>query len=449
MNAMTVTNTLQDRMNIRTIVWPIFLEHLVRMSLMTVDVLMLARYSEAAVAAVGLTGHMIFFMVLTYMMVSSGSAVLIGQNLGADKKHEAAAYSQAGFNLSLILAALVGALFYFGTHFFVSLFQLEAQVAFYSEQYLLIVGTLSVGLSISIMLSTILRAYGHSKAPMVIQLISGVINVIGNYLALFPPFGLPETGVVGVALATVFSQVFSAIACWVVIKRNNIELTLRNIATWDTERLKGILKLGVPNAGEGLSYNFAQIVIMYFVAQLGTAALAAAAIAQTLSRFMFVFAMSIGNGAQILSSYFVGQGRASELKRRVHKYWLAGLVVSFSVAAFMAIFKNPIAGYFSVDAETQLLIGILLIASLVLEPARAINLIVIQALKGAGDVIFTVKLGIICMWGLGVLGAYVFGIHWAFGLMGIWLGVALDEWIRGIIMIVRWQREKWIGMKRV
>ncbi|WP_196159119.1 MATE family efflux transporter [Reinekea sp. G2M2-21] len=446
---MPLSASLDDKMNIRTIVWPIFLESVVRMSLMTVDVFMLARYSDDAVAAVGLTGNFIFFLMLTYMIVSSGTAILTGQSLGARNKPLAQQYAQAGFLLAVIMSGFVSLLFFFGVKYFIGFYDLEPQVEIYAIQYATVVGTLSIGMSLSILLSTILRAHGFSKSPMMIQMMAGVVNMVGNYIALFPPFGLPQTGVIGVGIATVTSQFAAAMVSIVLIKRHYIAFSVRQSLRSELVHLKAILKLGLPNAGEGLSYNFAQITILFFVAQLGTAALAATAIAQTLSRFMFVFSMSVGNGTQILSSYFVGQNRQSELKNRVHKYWMAGVTVSFSVAFIMMLARTPLAAFFSTDPDTQALIGLLIMVSVLLEPGRAINLIVIQALKGAGDVVFPVKMGIISMWGVGVLFAYLLGIHWAWGLAGVWLGVAMDEWTRGFIMIIRWQKEKWVGLKRV
>ena len=445
---MPITTALDTKMNIRTIVWPIFLESVVRMSLMTVDVLMLARYSDDAVAAVGLTGHFIFFLMLTYMIVSSGTAILVGQSLGGRQLRLAQQYAQAGFLLAILMSMLVSILFLFGVKYFIGFYDLEPQVETYAVQYATVVGTLSIGMSLSILLSTVLRAHGFSKSPMYIQMAAGVVNMAGNYVALFPPFGLPQTGVVGVAVATVSSQFVASMASLVLIKRHHIDFSVRQSLRSELVHLKAILKLGLPNAGEGISYNFAQITIMFFVAQLGTAALAATAIAQTLSRFMFVFSMSVGNGTQILSSYFVGQNRQSELKNRVHKYWVTGVTVSFSVACIMVLARTPLGAFFSTDPDTKALIAMLLIVSMLLEPGRAINLIVIQALKGAGDVVFPVKMGILSMWGVGVLFAYLFGIHLAWGVAGIWIGVAMDEWTRGIIMIIRWQKEKWVGMKR-
>ncbi len=86
----------------------------------------------------------------------------------------------------------------------------------------------------------------------------------------------------------------------------------------------------------------------------------------------------------------------------------------------------------------------LLFGSLLLESGRAFNLVFISALKAAGDVKFPVQMGILSMWGVGVVMSYVLGIHWGYGVLGAWLAVALDEWVRGLIMARRWHKQKWV-----
>jgi len=436
-------NALDQRMNIRTIVWPIFVESLLRLSMMTIDVLMLSRYSDDAVAAVGLTGSFIFFLLLTYTIVSSGSAIVMGQALGAQQQDDATAYAQSGLLLAILLSFAVGLVFFFASSSVVALYSLEPAAHQYAVQYLTIVGSLSIGMSVSILLAVVLRAHGFSKSPMMIQMLAAAINVCGNYLALFAPFGLPETGVVGVAFSTVVSQLIAAAAGFCVLIHQRVPFSLRNTFRFDLPRLTAILKVGIPNGAEGLSYNMSQITIMFFVAQFGTAALAAVAITQTVTRFTFVFAMSVGGGAQIMASYMVGQNRSAELKSMVHRLWVIGVAVSFGSALAMVLLRAPLAAFFTSDPATQTLIGLLILASLLLEPGRAINLIVLAALKGSGDVVFPVKVGVLSMWGVGVLLAYALGLHWSWGLVGIWVAMGLDECTRGLIMIHRWHSEQW------
>ena len=114
--------SIAQRMNIKTLVWPIFVEQLMRMSLMSIDVFMLTQYSQAAVAAVGLTGHFIFFLILSYSIVSSGGAVLIGQHLGANKPQQAQQYSQNSLLMSLVSSIVIGLAFYLGSPTFIHAF---------------------------------------------------------------------------------------------------------------------------------------------------------------------------------------------------------------------------------------------------------------------------------------------------------------------------------------
>ena len=70
-------------------------------------------------------------------------------------------------------------------------------------------------------------------------------------------------------------------------------------------------------------------------------------------------------------------------------------------------------------------------------------MIFISSLKGAGDVKFTVQIGILSMWGFGVFCAYILGLKIGIGILGVWIGMSLDEWIRGLIMSIRWKSRAW------
>ncbi len=70
-------------------------------------------------------------------------------------------------------------------------------------------------------------------------------------------------------------------------------------------------------------------------------------------------------------------------------------------------------------------------------------MVIIPALKGAGDIRFPVYVGMVFMWGIGVFFAYLFGIAFHWGLLGIWIALAMDEWIRGLVIFFRWHRGGW------
>src|SRR3569833_857790 len=98
-----------------------------------------------------------------------------------------------------------------------------------------------------------------------------VLNVLGNYIVLFGPFDLPVDGVVGVSLSTTFARLAGMIVlCLVLYKRVNGELPFRCLLNFPNFALVNILRIGLPSAGETLSYNMAQVVVTYKNTQLGT-----------------------------------------------------------------------------------------------------------------------------------------------------------------------------------
>lgn len=83
-----------------------------------------------------------------------------------------------------------------------------------------------------------------------------------------------------------------------------------------------------------------------------------------------------------------------------------------------------------------------------LEIGRATNLVVINSMRAAGDVKFPTYLGMASMWGVSVVGGYILGIAFDLGLVGIWIAMAMDEIVRGIVVLIRWIHGGWRG-KRV
>jgi putative MATE family efflux protein len=424
--------------------WPIFVEQLFRISLLSVDVFMLSFYNEKAVAAVGLVGQLSFFIQLIYFMVATGSSIHIAQNLGAKKTREAGQFALASIALAICLAVCLSIVVCLGADPVLKCYKLEAQVHKYAWQFLFIYGAGSLITALCIVQGVILRSHGHSRDPMIINIIANVINVIGNACFIFGPFGVPKLGVVGVALSTVASQVFVCICLATRLKsRHDMELPFREIASIPFKVYRKILSVGVPTVGENLSYTIGQIIILRMVSAMGTDSLAAFVYAMTILRFVHAASIAIGNGTQIKVGYYVGAGRPQDAYHRVYRYFLIGVCLSFLLVVAVKIFQVPLVSLLTKNPGIITLVSGIFWVSLVLEPGRNFNVIIIPALKGAGDVRFPVYMGMIFMWGVGVLLAYVFGIVLGWGLWGVWIAMASDEWVRGTIMLFRWKNGKW------
>ncbi len=439
----TTDSSMTKRMGILTLTWPIFIETTLRILLGVSDVFMLSGYSDNAVAAVGLTSQLTFFLIIISMMASSGGNILISRYNGAGNHQGSAQVAVICVCLSTAIGLLLGVLAFFGASPVLSLYSLAPAVEQYALEYLLIAGTGIITISLGITFSTILRCHGYAKQPMLINLITGLGNIAGNYCVLYSPFGLPVYGVAGVATVTVVCQLIAAIAMWYMIRRQGIAVPLLQFRQIEKRLYKKTIKLGMLNAGEMLSYNVSQMVMIYFVTQMGTASLTAYTYALNITRLSFTFALSVGQATQIQTGYYMGKQWFSDITERVQRYFVAGLAVSTTVTVLFALFRYDIVAIFTNNPEIAALTAGLMIGSIVLEMGRVANLIIISALRGAGDMAFTVKVGIFSMWGIGVFCAWLFGVQFAFGVIGIWLGTATDEWFRGMIMLRRWRSANW------
>ncbi len=440
--------TILDRTQIPLLklAWPIFVENLLRTSLMSVDTFMLSRYSQKAVAAMSLVNQFGFFIQLLYTMAAIGASILISQNLGAGNRRQAGLVGIGSLSLIVGLSVALSAVVAVGTPPILGLYNLDPEVALYGRQFLVIYGGLSFFMAFNIGQASILRAWGHARDPMLVNITALVLTVTGNAFCLFGLFGFPILGVVGVASSTVASQVVACVMYALIIRRRKeIELPFSQVTRVPASVYKSVIAVGVPTAGENVSYNVSQIVILAMVARVGTETLAAYGILISVLRYVFMTGISIGSAGQIKVGYFVGAARQEEAQGRVYRYFATGFLVSLAGVLAIYVFRRPILGVFS---ASETLIGIastVLIVAVVHEPGRNFNTIINPALKGAGDVMFPVIFAMIGNWCVGTFGAWLLGVRFGLGLTGVWIAMCTDEWCRGILMLLRWRSGAWKG----
>lgn len=432
------------RMSIVELVWPLFVENILRTSLMSVDTFMLSQYSAKAVAAMSLVHQYVFFILLIYMMVSIGASILIAQCLGAGKREEAGRVAVASLILVAGVSVVLSLVVVLGARPLLAAYHLDPEVELYARQFLLIYGGLSTFTALNVGQASIVRAWGYSRDPMVVNVVALFITVAGNALCLFGFWGFPVLGVPGVAASTVLSQVVAcALFAVIMQRRKEIALPLGTLAKLPRSTYRAVLAIGVPTVGENLSYNVSQIVILSMIARLGTTSLTTFGILLAVLRYVFMPGVSIGSGTQIKVGYLVGAGKHDLAQARVYRYFAVGFLISLAAMLVVAAARRPILGVFSANPEVLGLAGSVLLVAVFHEPCRSVNTIVIPALKGAGDVRFPVYVGIVSMWGVSVLGAWFLGIRLGLGLLGVWLAMAADECLRGAIMLLRWRSGAW------
>lgn len=432
------------KLSLFAITWPIFIEILLHMLMGNADTLMLSQYSDHSVAAVGLSNQLLQVIIVMFGFISTGASVVVAQYLGAAKDKQSSEVAVMAIAVNFVFGLVLSlVLFTFGKTF-LGWMNTPTELMDEAYSYLIIVGGFSFVQAVIMTIGAIIRSYGFTRDAMNVTIFMNILNVIGNYFFIFGPFGFPVLGVEGVAISTTVSRLIGLIVIlYLLNKRVPGKLPFRALFSLPSTYLKNLLQIGLPAAGEHLAYSLSQMVITFFITMLGTEALTTKVYAFNIMMFIFLFSVSIGEGTQIIVGRLIGSKDNEKAYHTCLRSLKYAMGISFLMAIIVAIFANRLLSIFTDDTGIIAAGAALLYLTIILEPGRSFNLVVISSLRAAGDARFPVYLGMLSMWGISVPLAYFLGITMDMGLFGIWIAFIADEWIRGLLMLWRWRSRIW------
>ncbi|MCI3918660.1 MATE family efflux transporter [Paenibacillus sp. TRM 82003] len=433
-------------LNLFLLTWPIFMEITLFMLMGSADTFMLSAVSDEAVSAVGVANQFVFLAILILEVVANGAAIVVAQYIGARRPEEAAKVAGIAISLNLVLGLGVSAAFLLLGGPVLRAANLQGEMLAMAETYLGIVGGWLFLQALINTLSSIIRTHGFTRETMYVSLGMNVLNIAGNYALIFGHWGFPEMGVAGAAISTAVSRgVAFLVFFWLLYRIMEVRIKLRYYVSLTKEYVQKILKVGVPSALEQVTYHACQSVFLYYVTFLGAEQLAARQYTMNITHFIFLFSAAIGMGTAIIVGRLIGADRKEEAYYRVWKSLRWGLVITVIVGVVFALIRVPLVDIFTDDPAIIELASGLILLSLILEPGRCFNLVIINALRAAGDAKITVYMGFISMVGISLPLGYVLTFQLGLGLAGVFLAIAADEWIRGIAMYFRWKSRAWEG----
>ena len=425
---------------------PMFVEMFLNILLNNIDTVMLSHYSENAVGAVGNANQVMFMMIILFNIIATATSVVVAQYLGAkqyDKMNRI-------YTLAIVVNLFVGIILSTGL---VALKQVLMNLLHVSEEMmpdaLLYINIVGGGLFLqacyNVMLQ-ILRCNGHEKVGMHISLIINLINIAGNYMFLYGPLKFLNLGVAGVAVSTVVARVVALIVAITFFYAAKIgRISLKLLAPFPGKLLAEMVKIGLPSAGENLSYNLYQMVLLSFINSMGNDAVNAKVYCNSLISFAMVFSNSAAMATQIIIGHLVGAGKEEAAYKRVFSTLKISLPITIALSTVNWLLSPFSLHIFTDNSNIIHLAYYILLVDIFIEIGRCLNMTFVNSLKAAGDYVYPLIIGLITMWGLGVTVGYTLGIPLGLGVAGVFIGTATDECIRGLIVMRHWKKRKWMG----
>ena len=423
---------------------PIFLELLLVTVVGNIDTIMLGYYSDEAVGAIGGITQLLNIQNVIFSFINMATAILTAQFLGAKDYKRVKQVISVSLVLNVLLGLILGGIYLFFWESLLQKINLPGELIGIGKYYFQMVGGLCILQGIILSCGAILKSHGRPTETLIINVGVNILNIIGNAFFIFGWLGMPVLGPTGVGISTVISRGIGCVAAfYMMCKYCNFTFKKKYIKPFPFKIVKNILSIGFPTAGEHLAWNVGQLMIVAMVNTMGTTIIASRTYLMLISSFTMTLSIALGQGTAIQVGHLVGAGEIKEVYHKCLKSLKIALTFAFVTTSLVFLFRKPIMSIFTTNPDILKASLKIFPLMILLEMGRVFNIVIINSLHAAGDIKFPMFMGITCVFTVAVLFSYLFGISLGWGLAGIWLANAMDEWIRGLAMYFRWKSKKW------
>ena len=426
--------------------FPIFIELLLQLLVGNVDQFMVSHISQDSVAAIGNANQLVNIVIIVLNVMSMATTILITRYIGANDRKGISTVCSVSVVMSLVSSVLATSVLVFFCRPLFGFLQVPASVMEEAVEYTTIVGGFLLVQGLYMTFAAILRSYSFTRDVMFVSLIMNLMNIGGNVILINGYLGFPKLGIVGAAISTNISKCIGlVIVFYLFCKKTDASIGRRYLKPFPFSTLKRLLSIGLPSGGEELSYNLSQMCILRFVNFFGTSVIATKVYCSMLANIAYVYSIAIAQATQIVIGYFIGMKLFSKIAKRVHTTVWLSMAISTCLTAIMYINSDAIFGIFTSDAEILALGKQILLIEFFLEIGRSVNISMVRCLIAVGDIKFPFLIGLGSSWLVATGGAYVLGVVFQWGLVGIWVAMAIDECLRGLLFLIRFKQGAWKG----
>lgn len=328
---------------------PLIFSSILQLLFNAADVVVVGRFAgDNALAAVGSTGSLVNLLVNLFMGLSVGTNVVAGHYFGEKNQEQV----QNTVHTSILIAFLSGiALTVIGVTLakpILVLMQSPSEVLDLAALYLRIYfGGITASMIYNFG-SALLRAKGDTKRPLYILMIAGIINVILNLIFVI----YFRMSVAGVGLATIISQLFSAIVVVILLMKDDDEfhLDIRKIKIYP-HILSKIVKIGVPAGFQGIMFSFSNVIIQSSINSFGPVVIAGNSAASSLEGFVYISMNSLSQGCLTFCSQNMGAKKKDRIIKLLPYSQVSVLAIWAVECIIMMIFKRQLLSLYSPNAD--------------------------------------------------------------------------------------------------
>ena len=428
----------QIRRSVLTLALPVTVSSLLQRTEGIVAVFLVGGLGAIPIAAVGL-GQLLAFIATTLVSgLSVGTNVIIAQQWGARRYHEAGQAAQHFLGLSLLISSALVLLGLSSNHLVMESLGAQQEVIALALPYSNLIFLVIPFTVLLAVLSSVLQGTGDTKTPMYAMIMVNVLHITIAYPLIYGRWGLPAFGVKGAAVAVGIAEAIGSLFLFV-----RCRSILRPSKQLKLDMLRAIWNVGAPVSGERVVQQAGILLYTKIVLIYGTISYAAHQVGLSIESLSFL----PGYGFAIAAATMVGQSiGAGKYTRAKLENWEANRLATFIMSAMGVVFfffPYVLLRAFTNDTAVIDLGTLFLKIVALLQVPLALTMVLAGSLRGAGDTRFIMIATMIGMWGVRIPLAFITGYWMGLGVFYVWLAMIADWTVRMGLMLWRYRSERW------
>lgn len=450
---------LFSKKDLMHLILPMIVQQVLTITVGTVDSMMVASAGEAAVSGVSLVGTLDAILVIAFSSLVTGGTVAVSHALGSGDKAFSRECAKQLLYVSAFIALLIGAV--------VGVFRMpvlsllygsaEESVLMHAERYLGILVLSFPFLAIYSSGAAIFRTMGDTMTGLWLSVVANLLNVGGNALFIFG-MGM---GAAGAAASTFIARAVCAVIILFMLRSRSRDIYIENMLRYKPHPgvIKTILRIGVPHGIESSMFQFGRLATQILISAMGTSAIAANSVANTIANYLYLPASAIDNAAITVVGRCYGAKETEQAKKyaRTLLFWVYLCMWAVSLVLFFT--AEPIIGIYKLSAEgTRIAVELTFFHCIATSLVRPLAFSLPSIFKATGDAKYSMAVSTVSMWVVRVGLAFVlspeelnlFGLTlpgMGLGIMGVWVAMVGDWVLRAALYSVRFVRGTWLRQR--
>jgi putative MATE family efflux protein len=434
--------------DLKNMILPLFLEQLLVMLVGIADTLVISYVGEAAVSGVSLVNQFNTIFIYLFTALASGGAVVISQYIGNDDMETAGDSASQLLLFSTIFSVIIAIVVLIGNKWMLGAMfgKVEPDVMQACITYLKISAYSYPALAVYNSGAAIYRSIGKTSTTMYISIMSNIINVVGNIIGVF----VLKAGVAGVAYPSLIARTFSAVVITVICfkKENDVVYSKKSLMRWDSDMMKRILGIAVPNGMENGIFQLVKVALSSIVALFGTYQIAANGVAQSIWSLAALSGVAMGPVFITVIGQCMGNNDIEAAEYYFKKLLKITLIISAVWNLLILVLTPLFLRFYAIEYETkQLVMWLVILHNVFNTVAFPFSGALGNGLRAAGDVKFTMWFSILTTVAVRLVCSWIFAVVLNMGVMGIAWAMCCDWTVKGVIYFIRLRSGKWKQFK--